>query len=270
MGRNTVGVIGLGAMGRPISARLAQTGFEVVGFDVNERAMQESPHARAVGSVQELGSSVDRVVISIVRTLPQTEAVAAELAREGLILIIMSTLNPGAMERLHLELDKRGVALIDAPVSGGVSGAQSGTLTIMVAGQRDALEAVRPVLDAIGTNIFHIGERPGAAQAVKLAGQVMLTANMLGVFEAMSLAASYGLVAEQVLPVVAASRASSWACENWHDVLSWWRDYRPGEALDLVHKDLNSALAEASERRIPMPATALAVQLLHHVWKLEG
>ena len=132
----------------------------------------------------------------------------------------------------------------------------------MIAGRGDALDDVRPVLQALGSKIFQIGERPGAAQALKLASQVMLAANMLGVFEGMNLATSYGLVAEQVLPVVAASRGSSWVSENRHDVLRFWRDYRPGEALHLVHKDLDSALAAASARRIPMPAAALAVQLL--------
>jgi 3-hydroxyisobutyrate dehydrogenase-like beta-hydroxyacid dehydrogenase len=270
MSGSTIGVIGLGAMGFPMSERLARAGFDVVGYDVNQDVMSAAPHIRAARSVGELVSTADRIVISVVRTLSQTEAVVAEVDRHALILIIMSTITPSAMGHLEQELTRRGVTLVDAPVSGGVAGAQAGTLTIMVAGPEDALETVRPVLDAIGSNIFQIGERPGAAQTVKLASQVMLAANMLGVWEGMRLAADHGLSAEQLLPVVAASRGASWVSSNWDDVLKLWRDYRPGEALDLVHKDLNSALTEALEHRVPMPVTALAAQLLHHAGEMGG
>jgi 3-hydroxyisobutyrate dehydrogenase len=268
MSGHRIGVIGLGAMGRPMSARLAQAGYDVIGYDLSQDALHAAPHVRAATTVRELVSAVDRVVISVVRTLSQTEAVVAEVDREDLILIIMSTIGPGAMERVEQELSARRVTVIDAPVSGGVQGAQAGALAIMIAGPTEAVHFVRPLLEAMGSNLFHIGQQPGVAQTVKLANQMMLAINMMGVFEAMRLAASNGVDAEQMLPAVAVSTGSSWVSQNWDTVLGFWREYRPGAELDLIHKDMTSALAEAAQRHVGVPVTGLAFQLLHDAWKL--
>jgi 3-hydroxyisobutyrate dehydrogenase-like beta-hydroxyacid dehydrogenase len=258
-----VGFVGLGAMGGPMAANLAHAGFEVAAFDVDPTRVHE-PLQRC-DSVTQVCDRAGGLVVSIVRTLPETEAVAAEVRRRGVLLVVMSTINPTAMARLAGELAERGVEVLDAPVSGGVAGAEAGSLAIMAAGAPSALERARPVLDVLGRTVFQVGERPGEAQAVKLANQLMLAVNMLGAYEGIKLARAHGLSPERVLPVIEQSTGASWAAANWDTVRQWWEGAPSGGALDIVMKDLRSLLADASERYEPLPMAALAFNLLREV-----
>jgi len=265
--REVVGFIGIGDMGRPMSRNLAGAGFTVAAHDADpKRARQPWLQAcRSVGEVCERASTI----ISLVRTLPQTDAVVADIeqvARPGSVLVVMSTINPTAMARIGERLAARDVEVLDAPVSGGVSGAEAGSLAIMAGGAASALERVRPVLEAMGSRIFHVGERPGDGQALKLANQLMLAVNMLGTFEGVKLARSYGLAPEQVLPVIGVSTGMSWVSQNWETVRAWWEGHPSGGALDIIYKDLRSLLADAGERQASYPVTALAFNLLREVW----
>ncbi|HEX6548369.1 MAG TPA: NAD(P)-dependent oxidoreductase [Candidatus Dormibacteraeota bacterium] len=263
----TVGVIGLGAMGGPMAANLVRAGFEVAGYDVDPGRAQQ-PGVHACTSVSELCGRA-AVVVSIVRTLPQTEEVVAEVetaARPRSVLVVMSTISPSAMSAIAERLRGRQVEVLDAPVSGGVAGAEAGTLAIMAGGSPAVLDRVRPFLDVFGPNLFHVGERPGDAQAVKLANQMMLAVNMLGVHEALRLAASYGMPPERVLPVVAKGTGASWVGENWETVRGWWEGHPSGGALDIIYKDLRTILGDAAERQLSYPVAALAFNLLREVW----
>ncbi|HXM56362.1 MAG TPA: NAD(P)-dependent oxidoreductase [Candidatus Dormibacteraeota bacterium] len=254
-----VGVVGLGAMGAPMARNLERAGFTVAGYDV-----------RGIGtaaSVGEVATRATRAVIVLVRTRPQVEEVVAALERPGLDVVVMSTIDPGTMARLAGELAGRGLVAVDAPVSGGVAGAEAGTLAVMASGDPEAVARCRPLFEAVGGNLFVIGERPGMAQAVKLANQLMLAASMVAVEEGLRLAAGHGVSPADVLPVIERSTGASWAAANWETVLGWWRDYEPGGALDIVVKDLRSLLDEAAERRVSLPAAAVALQRLHDVWR---
>lgn len=270
MSEGAVGVVGLGAMGLPMAVRLAEAGYEVVAYDVRAERMAAAPQLRAAAGVRQVVEAVDEVVISMVRTLPETEDVAEAVDRDGVLLIVMSTVDPSALARIDRRLGARGVALVDAPVSGGVAGAEAGTLAIMVAGPPATIDRVRPLLHVLGTSIFVVGDQPGTGQAVKLANQLMLAVNMLGVFEGTRLAREHGMESYRVLPVIAASTGDSWVAEHWETVLGWWRDYQPGGPLDIIYKDLRSLLGDAAQRQVSLPVTALAFHLLHEVWKREG
>src|SRR5215472_16492106 len=138
-------------MGAPMAANLVRAGYEVAGYDV-----------RGTGdatSVAEVAARAGRAVIVVVRTRPQVEEVAAQLDRPGVDVIVMSTIDPGAMERLAADLAARGMTAVDAPVSGGVAGAEAGTLAIMAAGPSAAIERCRPLFDALGGATFVIGEQ---------------------------------------------------------------------------------------------------------------
>lgn len=235
-----VGFVGLGAMGAPMAANLARAGFQVAAFDVDPARV--APPLQRCASVAEVCDRSDGLVISLVRTLDQTEAVVAEVTRKDLLLVVMSTINPDAMARLAGELEGRGVEVLDAPVSGGVAGAEAGSLAIMAAGSDAALERARPVLDVLGRTVFHVGPRPGAAQAVKLANQVMLAACIVGARDGLRLAETHGLGPDQVLPVIAASTGASWVSEHWETVATWLDD--PTGALGIILKDLRSAGAQ--------------------------
>ncbi len=263
----TIGFIGIGDMGRPMSANLVKAGYRVRAYDVDP-ARAAQPGLEPCASVEEVCSGA-AVVISLVRTLPQTEAVVAAVeraAQPATVLVVMSTINPSAMARIAERLGERRLKVLDAAVSGGTAGAAAGTLAIMVGGPKDVLERVRPILERLGTNIFHIGERPGDGQAVKLANQLMLCVNMLGTFEGVKLAESYGLTAEQVLPVIGVSTGMSWVSEHWDTVRGWWEGHPGGGTLDLVYKDLRTLLADAADRQLSYPVAALSFNLLREVW----
>lgn len=271
--RETIAFIGIGDMGRPMSARLAAAGFAVRAYDVDP-ARVAGPGGAAGSALTACGSVAEAcagaaVVISIVRTLPQTEEVLGSVldaAAPGTAVVVMSTVNPSAMARLAASLAAGGLLVLDAPVSGGTAGAEAGTLAIMAGGPAALVERVRPVLSVLGSRIFHVGERPGDGQAVKLANQLMLAVNMLGVFEGVKLAASYGLDAAQVLPVVEAGTGMSWVGSNWEVVRGWWEGHPSGGALDVIYKDLRSLLGDAAERQLSYPVAALAFNLLREVW----
>lgn len=262
-----IGFIGIGDMGRPMSANLVRAGYSVRTFDVDPGRAAVAG-ASACSSVEEACAG-SAVVISIVRTLAQTDEVVAAVERAatpGTVLVVMSTITPPAMGAISGRLEARGVAVLDAPVSGGVPGAEAGALAIMAGGPAAVLDRVRPILDVLGSNIFHVGERAGDGQALKLANQLLLAVNMLGVFEGLKLAASYGLTPEQVLPVVGVSTGMSWVSEHWETVRGWWEGHPSGGALDIVYKDLRSLLGDAAERQAGYPVTALAFNLLRDVW----
>jgi 3-hydroxyisobutyrate dehydrogenase-like beta-hydroxyacid dehydrogenase len=256
---DVVGVVGLGAMGAPMAANLERAGFEVAGHDVRGNG--------SCASVTEVAERATRAVVVLVRTRPQVEEVARQLDRPGLDVVVMSTIDPGTMTRLAAELAERGMTAVDAPVSGGVAGAEAGTLAVMASGDPAAVERCRPLFEAVGSSLFVIGERPAMGQAVKLANQLMLAAGMVAAHEGLRLAGEHGLRPEDVLPVIERSTGASWAAANWETVVGWWRDYQPGGALDIVVKDMRSLLDDAAERRLPLPLAAAAFQRLHDAWR---
>jgi 3-hydroxyisobutyrate dehydrogenase-like beta-hydroxyacid dehydrogenase len=262
-----IAVIGIGEMGRPMAANLVSAGYSVTAYDV-DLARAAQPGLRACASVEEACADAG-VVISLVRTLAQTKAVVPAIeraARPGSVVMVMSTINPSAMARIAERLNRRQVQVLDAPVSGGTAGAEAGTLAIMAGGPAAVLERVRPILEVLGSNVFHVGEEPGAGQALKLANQLMLAVNMLAAFEGVKLAESYGLRPEQVLPVIGVSTGRSWVSENWETVRGWWEGHPGGGALDIIYKDLRSLLADAADRQLSYPVAALAFNLLREVW----
>ena len=270
----TVGLIGLGEIGLPMASRLVQGGWRVVGYDVQGKALEQAVAAgvKQAGSPAEVARTVDRTIVSVVRTLPQTEAVL--FGTDGLVaanravidVAVMSTLNPAAMAKLAERAAGHGLTLVDAPVSGGRAGAEAGTLAIMLAGEPAALERMRPVLELLGTNRFVLGERAGMGQAAKLANQVMLTAALLGVAEGLTLARSFGLDAGTVLPIIGVSAGNSWAVQNWTTARRWWETYQPGTTLDILVKDLRSVQSCAADAGLSLPVAACVLEQILGAW----
>lgn len=247
--------IGLGDMGRPMALNLVRGGFDVVAYDVDPgrlEGVQAAPSPSAAATEAE-------AAIVMVRTLEQVEAVLAELADFGGDVAVMSTIDPASMERLASELP---LNLVDAPVSGGVSGAEAGSLTIMASGPPDAIERLRPAFQVLGGNLFVIGERPGMGQAVKLANQLMLAACVMATLEGIGLAARSGVRPDQVVPVIAPSTGDSWALRNFDFVRTWF-ELDPGQGpLAIIGKDLRSIEREARERGLDLPVARLALEQL--------
>ena len=261
-----VGWIGLGEMGLPMTANLARAGHRVLGHDLEPARVAAAYEAGVETAGSAAGAAAADVVVTMVRTGAQTEELLEALAGavEGgrtLDVVVMSTLGPELMEALAARTAER-LTLVDAPVSGGVRGAEAGTLAIMTAGPPAALGRVRPLLEVLGGSIFEFGPRPGAAQAAKLANQVMMAASIAGTLEALDLSRTYGLRDEAVCEAVAAGTGASWVLEHWPWMRSLWERYEPGNALDILVKDLRAVVTQGARREVELPVAALALSRL--------
>jgi len=274
MGGEVVGFLGLGVMGGPMSANLVKAGYRVLGFDsdAGRRSEAAAVGVETAGSCAEVAQAADQVVVSIVRTWQDTQEAVfgpagfAKGCREGMVLLVMSTLDPSSMGKLAADLAGRGVAAVDAPVSGGRAGAEEATLSIMASGPADVLERARPVLDAMGRNIYVVGDRPGMGQAAKLANQLMLGVNMLGAYEGLAIAKRHGVDEDQLMELLSVSTGGSWVTKNWERIRAFWKDPESYNDLAIITKDLRSALKEGDELELSMPVTAVAFQRLRHAW----
>ncbi|MBV9281116.1 MAG: NAD(P)-dependent oxidoreductase, partial [Chloroflexi bacterium] len=217
----------------------------------------ESPAALAGGS---------DVVVLIVTNSPDVQQLVLgpagilEGAAEGTTVVDMSTIAPAVSRALAAELERRGVSFLDAPVSGGTQGAHAGTLTIMVGGEPAAFERARPVLEAMGKNIFHVGPS-GSGEVVKLVNNILVGAIAAATAEAFVLGTKAGADLETMARVVGASTGASWQLSNQFPLRAFSGTFEPGFMTDLLVKDLGLALDLGAESRSPLFLTALARQL---------
>jgi 2-hydroxy-3-oxopropionate reductase len=248
----TVGFIGLGVMGRPMAANLVGAGFDLVTYNRSPRSVEG---ARSAGSVAEAARA--DVVITMLPDSAAVLAVAGDIvAARPSLWIDMSTIHPTVAE----ELATRGIPTLDAPVSGGDVGAREGTLSIMVGGAEEDLERARPLLEAVGKTIVHVGG-PGAGQVVKACNQIVVALTIEAVAEALTLGAKAGVDPARILDVLggglAANRVMEMRRRNFLE-----HDFAPGFRVDLHHKDLNIALESSDAYGVPLPATSLVQQML--------
>ena len=261
-----VGFIGLGIMGGPMAQNILKAGFPLTVW--NRTAARAEPlaalGARAAASPAEVAAASD-VVVSCVTDSPDVEAIALgaggiiEGGRPGLIYVDCSTISPQVACRVGEVLGERGVAMLDAPVSGGDVGAKAGTLAIMAGGEADAFERALAVLQAMGRTVVHVGPA-GAGQVVKLCNQVAGALNLLAMSEAISLARRSGVAPEKMLEVVSAGAAGSWMLSNLAP-RAVRGDFAPGFMVSLQQKDLRLVLEQAAATQTVLPGTALATQL---------
>lgn len=263
---SSLGFIGLGAMGEPMAGRLLQSGFAVYGTN---RTQARGERLRAQGlrwcsSPREVAEKAD-VLITMVSDDDALQAVAfgehgliAGL-REGAIHIDMSTVSPQSSGQVADAVTQRGASFIEAPVSGSVPYAQSGSLTIMVAGDGEAFRRSEHVLGVLGSNVVYLGKR-GRALMMKLAINLSIAAQMIAFSEGLLLAGAYGIDQRQAVELLCSSSIAS-PMLRVRGPLTLERHPEPWFALRLMHKDLTLALAEARSCDLPMPASALAHEL---------
>ena len=257
-----VGFVGLGTMGGAMAANAARAGFDVSVWnrtpgragELADMGVQTADSASAVAAASE-------IIITIVSDTPDVEAVVfgpdgvAAGAPAGSLVIDMSTISPSATRDFAARLAGQGVAMLDAPVSGGSEGAKKGTLSIFVGGDAADLERARPVLESLGTTITHVGPI-GAGQAVKAVNQVILAGTYLGVAEGIVLALKAGLDVDQVVGALSGGAAQSWVLTNRSGRMKD-NDYPLGFKVALHRKDLGIALAMARELGASLPVSAL-------------
>ncbi|HEV2250063.1 MAG TPA: NAD(P)-dependent oxidoreductase [Candidatus Limnocylindria bacterium] len=258
-----VGFVGLGIMGQPMARNARKAGFPVT---VTNRTIARADPLKAEGATvvrtaREVAQRSD-LVVTMVTNAPEVEAVTfgpdgiADGLHDGLLVIDMSSISPVASRAFAERAEQQGFRTLDAPVSGGELGAIEARLSIMVGGDAADVERARPLFEALGKTIVHIGGH-GAGQACKLANQIAVAINNLGVSEALVFAAAMGIDLERTRQVIAGGAGSSWAMQHYAPKMLAG-DFTPGFMVDHQQKDLRNVLDAAFSAHLSLPGTSLA------------
>jgi 2-hydroxy-3-oxopropionate reductase len=263
-----IGYIGLGIMGKSMARNIMKAGFPLVVHNRSRAAVDElaAEGAQTANSPAEVAAQVD-VVFTNLPDSPDVELVVLgpdgilEGARPGLIFVDNSTIKPATARQLAEKLGEHGVACLDAPVSGGDVGARNGTLTIMVGGPIEALEQVRPVFEAMGKSITHIGDA-GAGQIAKAANQIMVAAQMVALGELLVFAQKAGADPRKVVEAIKDGAAQCWTLDVKPPRL-FAGNRQPGFKAHMQAKDMSIVLESARQYGVPLPAAAVHTQLFN-------
>ena len=276
----TIGMIGLGIMGRPMAKNLLKAGYPVVVHSRSQGPVQElvGAGARAAASAKEVAGQVD-VLITMLPNSPEVELVAlgrdgiiegardGEGARGGLLYLDMSTISPIVSQKVGRALGAKGVRMLDAPVSGGEKGAIDAALSIMVGGEKADFDDALPVFQALGKTITHLGPL-GAGGFTKLANQIIVAVNLTALGEALTLAKKAGLDRALTLKALSGGLAGS-KCLDQKSPNYVAGTYNPGFKIDLHFKDLGLIMESSRALGVPLPCTAV-VQELFNAMRVKG
>ena len=269
-----IGFIGLGIMGRPMARNLLKAGYPLLVHSRSQGPVDEivKAGAKAAASPKDVAGQCD-VLITMLPNSPDVELVALgpngiiEGARRGLIFADMSTISPIVSQKIAKALEPKGVAMLDAPVSGGEKGAIDGALSIMVGGDKDVFERVLPIFQAMGKTITLLGPL-GFGGFTKLANQIIVAVNLTALAEALTLGKKAGLDRDLLLTALAGGLAGSKCLEQKRaNYVS--NTYNPGFKVDLHYKDLGLIMESARALGVPLPATAV-VQELFNALRVKG
>lgn len=268
MDNSRVGYIGLGAMGKPMALNILKAGFPLTVFNRTVEKAEELLTAGAewADSPADLARCSDVVFTNVSNTADVLSVVLGqsgvrEGVRPGMIFVDNSTISPTGSREIYESLRALGVSALDAPVSGGEIGAQNGSLTIMVGGDADALELVRPVLNAVGKKITHIGGA-GAGQIAKAANQIMVAAQMVAEAELMIFAQKAGADPVKVIEAIKGGAAQCWTLDVKPQRL-FAGNRTPGFKASLQAKDLAIVMETARQNLMSLPGTAVSAQLFN-------
>lgn len=252
-----IGFIGVGAMGEPMARNLLRAGFPVMAHDTREEQIRKLVQAGALE-----GTSLAKVAAfasHVITMLPGSKEVnevyrgpggLLQHGKPGDIWIDMSTHEPASVIQIAQEAAKRGIEMLDSPVSGGTFGAEAATLTIMVGGRKEVFERCEPILRAMGKNLYHCGD-VGAGESVKLVNNYMAAINLLGVVEGFLAGVKAGVDPAVLYKVICASSGQSFLLQTYFPKKGFKGDFDPGFTVDLMHKDLVCALAVADDVGVP-------------------
>lgn len=265
-----VGFIGLGIMGRSMSRHIYDAGYPVTVWNRTAAKMEAAREwgAEIAHSAKEVAEKSDLIITMVGDTPDVREVIEGENgvlagAKPGSVLIDMSTISPDATREIAARAAEKGIAMLDAPVSGGDIGARNATLSIMVGGDADVLERVKPVLETMGKSIIHCGPI-GAGQTVKACNQILCALNLLGIVEALAFAKNAGVDLEKMIQVTSQGAGGSWALSNLAPRIVKG-DLDPGFSVRFQQKDLRIVLQEAERMELPLLGTAVVQQLLRSV-----
>ncbi|MDW4498797.1 L-threonate dehydrogenase [Sulfitobacter sp. D35] len=260
-----IAVIGLGSMGYGLAANALKAGHTVVGCDVDaEKVARFRAEGGAEATLAEMASELDAVV-SVVLNAAQTETIlfgtdgVVPALSPGAVVLSCATVAPDFARTMERRCAEHGVLYLDAPISGGAGKAASGELTVMASGTSKAFAAARPVLDAVSTTVFELGDAAGPGSAMKATNQLLAGVHLASMAEALTFGLSQGIAPQTFLEVISKSAGTSWMLENRtpHIVAG---DYTPLSSVNIWPKDLGIVLDIARDAQFDAPVAAAALQ----------
>ena len=263
-----IGFVGLGDMGIGLTKNLLEKGFELTGFDLRKDRMDEMVRlgGKSAENCLEVGQNADVVFVMVLNGQQVKQAVLGEnglvkgLAK-GSTIIVTATINPSEVTDLEGPLSEAGINLVDSPVSGGKSGADNGTLTMMVAAKKEVFDDCKEVLDAVGQSIFHVGEEIGIGQTVKASLQALIGASFTAIFESLVLGTKAGVNPETLYEVFASSGVSSPLFKNCARLILERKFVGTGSHIGTMYKDLGISMNMAKENGVAMFTASAAYEL---------
>ena len=269
-----IGFIGLGIMGKPMSKNLLKAGYELVVLDRNQSAVDEKVAlgAKSAATPKEVAQQVEAIITMLPNSPHVKEVVLGENgviegAKEGLVVIDMSSIAPLVSREIYEALKEKGVKMIDAPVSGGEPKAIDGTMSVMVGGDKEVFDACYDVMDAMAGSVVYTGEI-GAGNITKLANQTIVALNIAAMSEAYILATKAGVDPELVYQAIRGGLAGSTVLDAKSNMVMD-RNFKPGFRIDLHIKDLGNVLDTAHGVGAPLPLTAAVMEMMQAI-KLDG
>jgi 2-hydroxy-3-oxopropionate reductase len=257
-----IGFIGLGVMGKPMARNLIAAGYDVTAYSRTRASVEDVESAIPADGPREVAAQSD-ITITMLPDSPQVEEVVTEVlegVESGDLIVDMSTISPVVTRELAARAAERGAGYVDAPVSGGDVGAREASLSIMAGGSDEDFERAKPIFEALGKTITHVGP-VGAGQVVKACNQVVVALTIEAVSEALVLGSKAGVDPATIIRVLSGGLAANRVMEmRGRNFLE--HDFDPGFRIDLHHKDINIALSTAREYGVAVPATAAVGEML--------
>lgn len=262
----TIAFVGLGAMGSAMAETLVKKQMRVIGYDMRREAIEALQHAGGRGAESPSAAARDADVLAVmVVNADQAEDVlftkgALEALKPSATVLLMCTCAPSRVEEIAARVEQTGRSIVDAPVSGGVAGAKGGTLTIMASGKQAVFDGVKPILAAMGSSLFHLGEKPGQGAAMKTVNQLLAGVHVAVAAEALAFAERAGIDPKLALDIVSGSAAQSWMLKARGPRMVDY-DGVVTSAIEIFVKDLGIVLDAGRTMRMGLPLAAAAHQL---------
>ncbi|UOF92142.1 2-hydroxy-3-oxopropionate reductase [Fodinisporobacter ferrooxydans] len=272
--KKTIGFIGLGIMGKPMSLNLMKAGYQLTVYDINKEAVQKlvASGAAAAASPKEVGENSDIIFTMLPNSGHVKEVVLGENgivtgAKAGAVIIDMSSISPVVSKEIAKEAAKKGIEMLDAPVSGGEPKAIDGTLAIMAGGKEEIFENVKDVLFCMGKDVTLVGEN-GCGTTAKLANQIIVNLNIAAMSEALVLAAKAGIDIQKMYQAIRGGLAGS-AVLDAKVPLILERNFVAGGRIDINLKDIANVMETAHEIGVPLPLSSQLLEIFHAL-KVDG
>jgi putative dehydrogenase len=263
-----VGIVGLGNMGIGMAANLLENGFELSGYDLRAERLTQlaSLGGKPAADCRQVAENSDAVFVMVLNGQQVHDVVLGETGlleglRPGATIVVSATISPSEVRELENPVYEKGINLIDSPVSGGKSGADSGTLTLMAAAKKEVFDENRDVLDAVGQNIFHVGEEIGIGQTVKASLQALIGSTFTAIFESLVLGVKAGVRAETLYEVFGSSGVSSPLFLNCAKLTMERRFEGTGSHIGTMYKDLGISMDMARANGVAMFTASAAYEL---------